>query len=53
MMYLCVFGWNYRNKLRYGCYMDLIIDLEVQELGALECMVFVPNGSGVADPTGL
>ena len=51
---LCVWleGLHYRDTLWSGCYVDVIIDLEVQELGALECMVFVPNGSGIAEPTG-
>ena len=31
-----------------GCYNDL----EVQEFGALECMVFVPNAFGFTEPAG-
>ena len=30
-----------RMELRSGCYVDVIVDLEVQEFGTLECMVFI------------
>ena len=38
---LCVWleDLHHHNELRSGCYMDVVVDLEVQELGALECMI--------------
>ena len=41
-----------RTKLRSGCYVDVIMILKVQEFGALECVVFIPYGSGFTEPTG-
>ena len=39
-------------ELRSWSYVDAIVDLEVQEFGALKCMVFVTYASRVTEPTG-
>ena len=41
-----------RMELRSGYYVDVIMDLEVQEFGTLKCVVFIPYGSGFTEPTG-
>ena len=45
-------GLHFCVELWSGCYVDAVVDLEVQEFGALERMVFVANASGITEPTG-
>ena len=33
------------DKVRTGCYVHPTVDLEVEEVRALECMVFIPKGA--------
>ena len=44
-------GLHFRDELQSGCYMDVIVDLEIQELGALESMIFITNISRCAEHT--
>ena len=41
-----------REELGSGGYVDGAVCLEVQELGADECVVFITYGTTVAEPTG-
>ena len=43
---------HFRMELWSGCNVDVIVDLDVQEFGTLDCMVFFTNGSGFTEPTG-
>ena len=45
-------GLHFCVELRSGSYVDAIVDLEVQEFGALKCMIFITDVSRVAEPTG-
>ena len=40
------------GECRPGCYMDTAGDLEVEEVGALEYVVFVPNRATGAEAAG-
>ena len=37
------------DKGRPGCYLDIAVDLEVQEVGAFEYMVLVTKGAALAE----
>ena len=37
------------GECRPGCYVDTAVHLEVKEVGALEYMVFIPNGAAGAE----
>ena len=37
---------------RPGCYLDIAVDLEVQEVGAFEYMVLITKGAALAEATG-
>ena len=39
-------------ELRSGSNVDVIVDLDVQEYGALKCMIFITYASRVTEPTG-
>ena len=45
-------GLHFCMELWSGSYVDTIVDLEIQEFSALECMVFVANSSRITEPTG-
>ena len=39
------------DKGRPGCYLDITVDLEVQEVGAFEYMVFITKGGTWTEAT--
>ena len=43
---------HFCKELRPGCYLNATVYLDVNELGALECVIFVPDSVTLTEPTG-
>ena len=43
---------HFCKELRPGCYLHATVNLDVNEFGALESVVFIPDGVTLTEPTG-